>query len=139
MLALGAANAVGVVLFGVLYAVAGAGFLSQRTFLLCLGALFLLVTVVWTQTERRHRRLDGLARIGRAAAGLLSVVLATPMLVLMPMFWLDTQLPEDAGLRRILAPTMAVVLVSVVLVVLTNIVGAIAATVLWFRQRRGVS
>ena len=136
MFVLAAANAVGVVLFGALYAVAGAGLLSQRAFLLCLGVLFLLVTAVWTWAEHRHRRLAVLARIGRAAAGLVIVVIATPMLVLMPMFWLDTRLPVDAGFRRILAPTMAVVLVSLVLAALTNIVGAVATTVLGFRQRR---
>ena len=139
MFALAAANAVGVVLFGVLYAVAGAGLLSQRAFLLCLGVLFLLVTVVWTWAERRHHRLAVLARIGRAAAGLLVVVLATPMVVLMPLFWLDTRLPEDAGLRAILAPIMTVVLVSLVLVALTNIVGSIAASVLGFRRQRRLS
>ena len=136
MFVLAAANAVGVVLFGVLYAVAGAGLLSQRAFLLCLGVLFVFVTAVWTWTERRHRRLAVLARIGRAAAGLVIVIMVTPTLVLMPLFWLDTRLPEDAGVRRIVAPTMAVALVALVLAALTNIVGSIAAIVLALGQRR---
>jgi hypothetical protein len=136
---LAAANAVGVLLFGVLYAVAGAGRLSQVAFLSCLAILFPLVTTLWTREERRHRHLDVLARIGRGAGALVVVLIGSPIVVLMPLFWLDTQLPEDAGLRRILGPTMAVVLVSLVLVALTNIVGSIAVTVLGFRQRRRVT
>ena len=44
VLTLAAANGVGVVLFGVLYAVAGARWLPQSAFLICLVTLFALVT-----------------------------------------------------------------------------------------------
>lgn len=119
------ANAVGAVLFGTLYTVAGAGLLSQVGFLACLVALFGLVTALWVRIEARHGGRDALARFGRAAFGLAAVVLATPIVVLMPLFWFDTQLPTDAGLRPLLAPIMTVVLISLVLVVLTNVAGAI--------------
>ena len=56
------------------------------------------------------------------------LVIGTPMLVLMPLFWLDTKLPAEAGLNRLLAPIMALVLISLVLVVLVNAAGAAVAT-----------
>lgn len=127
MFALTVTNAVGVVLFGALYAVAGAGRLSQAGFLTCLGVLFALVTGLWVRTESRHRGLEPLQRLGRVAIGLATVMIGMPVVVLMPLFWLDTQLPADAGLNRLLAPTMTLVLVSLVLVVLVNVAGAVVA------------
>jgi hypothetical protein len=124
MLALAAANAVGAVLFGALYSVAGANLMSQATFLACLVMLLSLVTSLWIRTEARHQCLDPLRRVGKAAAGLMLVVLATPMIVLMPLFWLDTHLPQDAGLQRLLAPIMTVILFSLLLVGLTNLIGS---------------
>ena len=126
MLALGAANATGVVLFGTLYAVAGASVLSQSAFLACLAVLIVLVTALWVRTEARHRHLDALARIGRAAAGLVLVVIVTPTVLLMPLFWLDTQLPREAGLNAMLAPVMAIMLIALTLVGVTNVLGGVA-------------
>ena len=123
MLALGAANTTGAVLFGVLYAVAGANRLSQAAFVVCLVTLVVLVTVMWVRMESRHRDLHALARIGRATAGLLMVVIAIPIVVLMPLFWLDTQLPPEAGLTPLLGPIMALVLIALALVALTNVLG----------------
>jgi uncharacterized iron-regulated membrane protein len=135
MLALASANAVGVVLFAALYAVAGAGFLSQPAFLVCLGVLFVLVTALWTWTERRHRHLEVLARVGRAAIGLVVVVIGAPVVVLMPLFWLDTQIPPEAGLRPLMAPLMVLMLISLVLVALVNLIGVAAASALAVRDR----
>lgn len=128
MIALAVTNAVGVVLFGVLYAAAGAGRLSQAGFLACLGVLFALVTGLWVRAEARHRTLEPLRRLGRVVIGLAAVVIGTPALVLMPLFWLDTQLPAEAGLNRLLAPIMTLVLIALVLVVLVNVVGAVVVT-----------
>jgi hypothetical protein len=138
MLALGLANTVGLVLFATLYAVAGANFLSQAAFLWCLAVLFALVTFLWAWTERRHRGLEMLARLGRAAAGFLIAGFAIPVFVLMPLFWLDTQLPREAGLNRLLGPVMALLLISLVLVALTNVIGvvAIGASAVLGRGRR---
>ena len=136
MLALGAANFLGVLLFGTLYAVAGAGLIPQRAFLVCAGLLFVLVTVTWVSTERRHRHLTPLARFGRAAGGLAIAVIATPVLVLMPAFWLDSQLPPEAGLNRLLGPIMALVLMSLVLVGLVNLAGGVVTAVLGLRGPR---
>jgi Flp pilus assembly protein TadB len=128
-------NAVGVVLFGALYTVAGTGRLSLSGFLACLGVLFALVTALWLRTERRHRALEPLRRLGRAALGLVAVVIGTPIFVLMPLFWLDTRLPPEVGLNRLLAPIMVVVLVSLVLVVLVNVAGAVVAIAAAFADR----
>ena len=123
MLALILADVVGVVLFGTLYAVAGAGWLAQAGFVPCLIVFFVLVTAIWVRTEARHRDRDGLARFGRAAFGLAAVLVGTPIMILMPLFWLDTQLPPETGVRAALAPIMTLVLVSLVLVTLSNLVG----------------
>lgn len=129
MLALATANAVGVTLFGLLYAVAGANFMPQSAFLTCLIILFAMVTAMWVRAEGRHRRRQALSRVGRAAGGLVLVTIAIPILVLMPLFWLDTQLPPEAGLRRLLAPIMTLVLFSLVLMALANVVGSVVIVV----------
>lgn len=125
MLALAAANGVGVVLFGTLYVLAGSRRLSQAAFLTCLVGLFALVTALWVRTEARDRALHPLRRLGRAAVGLITVVVATPALVLMPLFWLETVLPPEAGAGAMLAPAMTIVLIALALVVLTNVTGSV--------------
>jgi Flp pilus assembly protein TadB len=125
MLALALANAVGALLFGVLYAVAGAKLMPQLAFLVCLGILFALVTTLWVRTEARHRSLGALQRIGRMAFGLVAILVVTPTVVLMPLFWLDTKLPPEAGLAPMLGPIMTLVLISLALVVLVNVVGGV--------------
>jgi hypothetical protein len=127
VLALAAANAVGVVLFGTLYAVAGARVLPQPAFLVCLVVLFALMTGVWVRTEARHRGLDAVRRLGRIVLGLGIVVIATPVTVLGPMFWLDELLPAEAGLRAARGGIMALVLITLVLVVLMNVTGSMVA------------
>jgi hypothetical protein len=129
MLALAAANAVGVVLFGTLYAVAGANLLSQVAFLACLAILFALVVAFWVRTESRHRHLDVLSRVGNAAGGLALVAVTIPTVVLLPLFWLDTQVPAQAGLNPMLAPIMAVVLISLALVAVVNVLGTVVIVV----------
>jgi hypothetical protein len=129
VLALAAANAVGVVLYGTLYAVAGARLLPQLAFVPCLVALSALMLVMWVRTEARHDRLGLVQRIGRIAAGLGSVVVATPVLVLMPVFWLDRQLPAEAGLRAVRGGIMALVLIALALIVVVNVVGTLIVLV----------
>ena len=125
VLALAAADLVGVVLFGAVYAAAGARWLSQTAFVVCLLLLFALVTGLWVRTEARHRDLDLLQRVGRIVAGLIIVGLAVPALVLLPLSKLETMLPLEAGLDRVIAPAMALLLVSLALVVLVNVVGSV--------------
>jgi uncharacterized membrane protein YagU involved in acid resistance len=127
VVALGATNVVGAVLFGALYATAGARLMSQVAFLACLGVIFVLMTTLWVRVESRHRQLGFVARFGRATAGLVLVVLLVPALVLMPAFWLERQLPPDAGFNRFLGPIMTLVLIALVLVLLVNVVGGFVA------------
>jgi hypothetical protein len=125
MVALAATNAVGVILFGTLYAFAGARRLPQLAFMSCLLIVFALVTALWVRTEARHRALHPLRRLGRAMVGLVAVIVVTPAAVLMPLFWLEGVLPAEAGMAAALGPIMALVLISLALVMLTNIVGAL--------------
>jgi hypothetical protein len=136
VLALVAANAVGVVLFGALYAVAGARLLPQGAFVVCLVALFALVGVVWVRTEARHRQLALAKRIGLILMALGLAIVATPVLVLMPVFWLDQQIPAEAGLRTLRGGIMALVLIALILVVLVNVAGTAVVLVRAARARR---
>jgi hypothetical protein len=97
--------------------------MGQGAFLLCLMLLFGLVTALWVRTEARHRHLEPLARLGRAVVGVVLVVVATPIVALVPLFWLDTKVPPEAGLNRVLAPVMTLVLISLALIVLANFIG----------------
>ena len=105
MLALGAANLVGVVLFAAVYTAGGARYLSQGGFVACLLLLFALVTALWVRTESRHAPLGFVRRLGRAAAALALVAVGVPVSVLMPLFWLETALPPEAGFSRVLGPS----------------------------------
>lgn len=137
MLPLATANAVGVMLFGALYATAGARLMSQGAFIACFLVVFGLVTTLWVRVEGRHRGLELLSRIGRAAAALVVVVIAVPVVILMPAFWLESQLPPDADFTRHLGPIMVLVLISLALVALANVVGSlIAVTTMLVRRRR---
>jgi hypothetical protein len=124
VLALAGANAVGVALFGALYAIASARLLPRSAFLACLLVVFGLVTGLWVHTEARHRALDPVRRIGRGVIGLGLVVVVTPVVVLMPLFWLDAVMPPEVGLREHLGSVMALVLISLVLVVFANAFGS---------------
>ena len=119
VVALAATNVVSVVLFGALY--------LRRVRTALAGGL--------PGVPRRHLRARDrsvgarrgaasdarvVRRLGRVVIGLAAVVLATPLAVLMPLFWLDTQLPAEAGLHRLLAPIMTLVLIALVLVVLST-------------------
>jgi len=139
MLALAGANAVGVVLFGTLYAVAGARVVPHAAFLVCLGVLFVLVTALWVRTEARHRALDPLRRMGRIVIGLLGVVVVTPAAVLAPLFWFDEQLPPEVGLHDARGGVMALVLITLVLVILVNVVGVMVASGRALVRRRSSS
>ena len=124
MLALAATDLVGVLLFGTLYALAGARRLSQSAFVACLIVLFALVTALWVRTEERYRHAHPLRRLVRAVLALAAVIVVTPAAVLMPAFWLAGILPPEAGASAVLPPIMTIVLVSLVLVVLTNLIGS---------------
>jgi hypothetical protein len=92
--------------------------------------LFALVTALWMSVEdRQGRGRGGLARFGRVAFALLLVTICVPMVVLMPLFWLDSQLPVDAGVTPLLAPAMTITLISLALIVLVNVADTTASKV----------
>jgi hypothetical protein len=128
--ALIAANMVCVVLFGALYGVAGARWIPQPAFLACLAMLLALTTTLWVRAEAvQGRGRDALSRFGRIAFALLVVLIATPSVALLPVFWLDTQLPADAGFRPLLGPIMALVLIALALTVAVNVIGGVVVAV----------
>jgi hypothetical protein len=139
VLGLIAANAVGVILFGTLYAVAGARWLPQSAFLVCLAVLFVIMTTLWVRVEaaQGHGR-EALARFGRIAAALAIVLIGVPPLSLMPVFWLDSQLPPEAGFKPVIAPIMVLVLIALSLTVLVNIAGGVVAGLRGLRAHRMV-
>ena len=138
MLALAATNAVALVLFGALYAVAGARYLPQPAFLACLLVLVALVTVLWVRVEERHRALDPIRRLGRIVAGLVLVVVVTPPAVLMPVFWLDQQLPSEAGFTPLVGPIMALTLIALALTAAVNVLGGVIVAGRGLARRRRV-
>jgi hypothetical protein len=93
------------------------------------------VTALWVHVEQRSRALEPLRRVGRVAMGLLAVVIGLPVAVLMPMFWLESQLPLEAVPSLNLGPVMALLLVALVLVLAVNGVGAVAAVALAVTRR----
>jgi hypothetical protein len=129
VLILAATNTVGLVLFATLYIIAGARYLPQGAFVACLAILFVMMTVVWVRIEARHRHLDPVRRLGRIVGGLAIVLVGGPGLLLMPVFWLDSSLPPEAGLRAVLAPLMSVMLISLALMVGINATGLLVAAI----------
>jgi hypothetical protein len=127
VLALAATNTVGLLLFATLYIMAGARYLPQQAFLACLAILVVIVTGLWVRVEARHRALDPVRRLGRVTGGLLIVLIAAPALLLMPVFWLESVVPPEAGLKPVLAPLMSVMLISLALTVAVNVLGVGAA------------
>jgi hypothetical protein len=103
--------------------------MPQGAFLACLAVIFVLVTTLWVRVEARHRELGFVRRFGRVAAGLVLVVLVVPGLVLVPAFWLESQLPAESGFHRYLGPIMTLVLIALVLVLAVNVVGAVIVLV----------
>lgn len=124
MLPLAGINTLAILLFAGAYALAAARVLSQGAFLTALVVLFGAFTALWVKTERRSLRgRDVLSRIGRTAAGFLIAAVAVPALVLMPLFSLREQLPEEAGLDQLLPGAMVILLASLALGALTNVAG----------------
>jgi len=124
VLALAGINAVGAVLFALVYALAGTRLLSQGAFWVALVVLFVAVTAVWVRGERhRGPSRDLLSRAGRIVVGLALPVIAVPGLILMPLFFLHDQLPPEARVADIIGPVMFLLLTSLALMVLANVAG----------------
>jgi hypothetical protein len=139
VLALAAVNVLGAVVFAGLYAVAGRWPVSPVAMAIGLSLVFAGMTALWVNVEQRSRALDPWRRIGRVAIGVVAVVIGLPVTVLMPLFWLESQLPPEAVPLLNLGPVMALLLVAVVLVVAVNGAGGIVTLVLGVARRwRGI-
>ena len=95
------------------------------------------MTALWIRTEARHRGLPAGRRAGRIVLGLAIVILATPAVVLAPLFWLAEQLPPEVGLHDARGGVMALVLIALMLVFLVNIAGTLVAAGRGALARRG--
>jgi hypothetical protein len=90
---------------------------------------------MWVRVEHRSRALDPLRRVGRGAIGLVAVLIGLPVAVLMPLFWLESQLPPEAVPGLHLGPIMALLLAALALVAAANGAGAVVAVVLAVGRR----
>jgi hypothetical protein len=135
-----ATNALGALVFGVLYAAAGARVLTQWAFFAGLMVFFALMTRLWVHVERGQARgRDAFSRVGRAALGLVAVVVGVPVIVLLPLFSLEAMLPPGEAIAVLpIAATMALLLIALVLVVTVNVAGilVIAGSAVVTRLRR---
>ena len=138
MLALAAVNVLGTVVFAGLYAASAAAQVSSAAFLGGLLLAFVGMTAIWVRVEHRSRAFDPFRRVGRGAIGLLMVVIGLPAVVLMPLFWLESQLPLEAVPALHLGPVMALLLVALALTVAVNAVGAVVSVALAAGRRRRV-
>jgi hypothetical protein len=135
VLALAAVNVLGAVVFAGLYAAAARAQFAPVVPTIGLLLVFAGMTALWVRTEQRSRMLDPFTRVGRGALGLLAVVIGLPIVVLMPMFWLESQLPLEAVPALNLGPVMALLLVAIGLVVAMNGVGAVTTMALTVTRR----
>jgi hypothetical protein len=127
MMALAVVNVLGAVVFAGTYAASGAGRLPPAAFRVGLPVAFIAITALWVRVEDRSRGLDPMVRVGRGAIGLLAVLIGLPVVVLMPLFWLESQLPLEAVPALHLGPVMALLLVALVMVAAANVLGAVGA------------
>jgi len=137
VLALSAINALGVAAFATAYAAAGLRWLSQGAFLVSLVVAFVAVCALWVRTERSHAvGRTPLERLGRAAAGLVLVGVLAPGLLLTPLFALQPHIPEEAGTDHLIGRLMVLLLVSLGLVAIVNVAGALYIALVGLRTRR---
>jgi hypothetical protein len=124
VLALAAVNAVGAVAFAAIYGAAALRAFSQGAFVAALVVVFVALAAVWMRVERtRPADRDWLARIGRAAAGLVIGLAGAVALILTPLFAIRRDLPAEAGADRIISGMMVILLIAITLVVLANMAG----------------
>ena len=127
MLALAGVNAAGTVLFAAIYGAGALRTLSQPAFVAALLLAFAGAVILWIRVEQTgHRPADALARLGRIIAGFGLALLTVPMMVLMPLFALQSQLPAEAGLDHVISRVMVLLLIALGLTGLVNLMGALA-------------
>ena len=135
MLALVPVNLLGAVVFAGIYAAGAAGRIAPTAALLALGLAFGGVAALWIRVEQRFRSAGLVRRLGRGLIGLFAVVIGLPAAVLMPLFWLENQLPPEAVRELQLGPTMVLLLAGLVLIVLMNVAGGLVVVAMDVRRR----
>ena len=135
MLALVVANVFGTVVFAGVYFAGSTKGSAPVIFVAGLLLAFAGVTALWVWVEQQSRALEAIRRVGRVAMALLLVVIGLPIAVLMPLFWLESQLPLEAVPELHLGSVMALLLVSLVLVVAVNVVGGLVTVALGVGRR----
>ncbi len=128
MLALAATNFGSVLLFLGIYAAAAAGRVPEAAFPPLLVLLFLAATVLWVRVEgARGGRLPPTSRAVRSVAALALSAVLSPVLVLMPLFWLFHALPSSYRFDVVLNRTMFLLMIAMVLTALVNLAGSAIA------------
>lgn len=136
MLRLAGTNALAIVTFALIYAAAGARWLTQGAFLASLAVFFVALAALWVYVERsRPGARDVLSRIGRGVLALVVVVIGLPALTLAPLFALQEALPPEAGFADVVRPVMVLLLLALVLVIAMNVAGAAFLAVSGLRSR----
>jgi hypothetical protein len=125
VLPLAGVNAAGMVVFAAVYGAAALRGLSQAAFVAALLLAFAGAVVLWVRVERVGAGNDVLARLGRIAGGFVVALLVVPSLTLMPLYFLESQLPPDAGLDHIISRVMVLLVIALGLTVLVNLVGVL--------------
>ena len=126
MLPLAGVNVAGMVVFAAVYGAAALRSLSQLAFVAALLLTFAGAVVLWVRVERAGAASGALARLGRIVGALVLALLAVPSLVLMPLFFLQSQLPPEAGLDHVISRVMVLLVIALGLTALVNVVGAVA-------------
>jgi hypothetical protein len=140
MLVLAATNFGSVLLFLGIYAAAAAQKLPESLFPPLLAILFVLATAAWVRIEKsRGAGLSGPQRALRSLAALGLSAILSPILVLMPLFWLFHALPPSFRLDVLLNRTMFLLIIALVLTLLVNVAGGSVATWRFLRDRRSAA
>jgi hypothetical protein len=126
VLPLAGVNAAGMVVFAAVYGAAAFRSLSHLAFVAALLLAFAGAVVLWVRVERAGVGSGALARLGRIVGGFVVALLAVPSLVLMPLFFLQSQLPPEAGLDHLISRVMVLLVIALGLTALVNVVGALA-------------
>ena len=135
VLPLAGVNAAGMVVFGAVYGAAALRSLSQPAFVAALLLAFAGAVVLWVRVERSGAANGALARLGRIVGSFVVALLAVPSLTLMPLYFLESQLPPEAGLDHVISRVMVLLVIALGLTVLVNLVGALAIGAAFLARR----
>jgi hypothetical protein len=130
LLALAATNFACTLVLAGLFALGATGRLSPVAYQVGLIGLGALAVALWARVEQTFGRGHGaFRRIATAAAALPIAIVATPALVLMPLFALEGQMPAEAGFRPVVAVALESLRAGVSLLVALNLLAAVVVAI----------